>query len=721
MPKLAQLPANDGAPKQGRRRPRTTRRFRRAGRPRHRYYAFLSYSHKDEDLAEWLHRELEGFRVPRALAGRLTENGVVPKRLTPIFRDEQELAAADDLGDEIETALASSQFLIVLCSPNAAKSRWTNTEIETFKRNHPEGCVLAAIAEGEPFASDIPGREDEECFPPALRYRFDGRGRLTNKRAEPLAADLRDGGDDRRSGFLKLVAGMLGVGLDELVQRETARRNRRVRYIVAASLAGMAVTSTLAITAIQARDAARDQRREAEGLIGFMLGDLKDKLEPIGKLDALDGVGSRVLAYYQKQGTSDLTDAALTQRSRALALMGQVANLRGDLGGSERLYREAAAGTEEAVRRTPDDPQRLFEHAQNVFWIGELARRRGDSAGAERSAREYQQLAIKMVAADPNNMKWRIERQNADAELGIVLMDQRRFAEAARQFEGALRTIQAVAAVDPKNSDYQKSIAESFAWLADAEAAQGHARAAIANRRQQIALLQRLMNESDDVQYRQKMIPARQGLGRLLAGTGDLDGAIRELTMGVEQAERLIPAEPDNTLWVEFAAAARIGLAEALLASGKRGEAESHAASACATMGGLLARDNHVQYWRRLFRDCFAVRAEIALRAGNAVAAMPLANRALDVARSTSSVDKVADRFAMARAWRLIGDSRKGLGDAAGARAAWQSAFTVLPSGAPERPQELIERLRLLQRLGRKTEAGELAARLSALGYRGFT
>ena len=38
----------------------------------------------------------------------------------------------------------------------------------------------------------------------------------------------------------------------------------------------MGVTSTLAVTAIQARDFARDQRREAEGLISFMLGDLKD-------------------------------------------------------------------------------------------------------------------------------------------------------------------------------------------------------------------------------------------------------------------------------------------------------------------------------------------------------------------------------------------------------------------------------------------------------------
>ena len=53
----------------------------------------------------------------------------------------------------------------MLCSPAAAQSRWTNAEIEAFKRARPEGCVLAAIVDGEPFASDMPGREDEECLP----------------------------------------------------------------------------------------------------------------------------------------------------------------------------------------------------------------------------------------------------------------------------------------------------------------------------------------------------------------------------------------------------------------------------------------------------------------------------------------------------------------------------------------------------------------------------
>ena len=296
----------------------------------HHYFAFLSYSHADSADADWLHQELERFRVPSGLAGKLTRSGVVPKRLTPIFRDRHELAASDDLGAEIREALELSRCLIVLCSPAAAKSKWTNAEIETFKRLHPEGCIVAAVIAGEPLASDIPGREDEECFPPALVAKYNRRGKPTGKKTEPLAADLRVGKGGRRLGFLKVVAGILGVGLDDLVQRETLRRQRRLAWLAAASLAGMAITSTLAVTAIQARDEAREQRRQAEGIVGFMLGDLKDKLEPIGRLDALDAVGSRALDYYQAQDKSSLTDESLAQRSRALTLMGQIAQTRGD-------------------------------------------------------------------------------------------------------------------------------------------------------------------------------------------------------------------------------------------------------------------------------------------------------------------------------------------------------------------------------------------------------
>jgi hypothetical protein len=82
-----------------------------------------------------------------------------------------------------------------------------------------------------------------------------------------------------------------------------------------------------------------------------MLGDLKDKLEPIGRLDALDGVGSRVLAYYSQQDASELSDAALMQRARALTSHAQVAAPAGSLDESARLYSEARGRHAEAVRR----------------------------------------------------------------------------------------------------------------------------------------------------------------------------------------------------------------------------------------------------------------------------------------------------------------------------------------------------------------------------------
>ncbi|MDB5722242.1 MAG: toll/interleukin receptor protein, partial [Alphaproteobacteria bacterium] len=85
-----------------------------------RYAAFISYSHKDAVFGRWLHRRLEGYRLPRRLAGSHGERGLVPARLTPIFRDREELPAAGDLSERVRAALAVSGSLIVVCSPNAA-------------------------------------------------------------------------------------------------------------------------------------------------------------------------------------------------------------------------------------------------------------------------------------------------------------------------------------------------------------------------------------------------------------------------------------------------------------------------------------------------------------------------------------------------------------------------------------------------------------------------
>jgi tetratricopeptide (TPR) repeat protein len=710
MAKLARLPSIDRAAEADADHPRVPRL-------RTRYYAFLSYSHKDKEVADWLHRELERFRVPHSLAGKLTVNGVVPRRLSPVFRDEQDLSAGGDLAEEIKAALAASQFLIVLCSPTAAKSRWTNQEIESFKRTRPEGCVLAAVVAGEPFASDIAGRAEEECFPPALRFKYDRRGHQTAKHAEPLAADFRDGAGGKRLAFLKLVAGMLGVSLDELVRRDQTRRHRQLAWLAAGSLAGMAVTSGLAVAAIQARDSARDQRRQAEGLVEFMLGDLRAKLEPIGRLDALDGVGSRVLDYYKKQDTSELTDAALLQRSRALNLMAQVAYLRGHLDVAGALYRQALAGTAEVVRRSPNDPKRLFDHAQNVFWLGEIARARGETDQAVAAYSDYKRLADRLVAIEPDNLRWRMEGLYGVEDVGISLLNKRRFDEAARQFASALQPMENLAAVDPGNLTYRKELATVLAWLADAERSRGNLEAAIAFRRRQVSLLNQAVAAGvTDVDFRSRLIPARQGLGILLTWRGQSDRGVEELRAAAAQAESLIPVEPGNALWKRLAAGARLELAGTLLSLGQHDEAARETNTACSVIAGIAS---DLVAGRQT--TCLTMRARLALQEGAEIAAISYAQQALASARKVHSEDPLKDRYTAASIYRLIGDARRSSGDSRGAGSAWSQALATLPQGVPESPLEMDERSTILQRLGRSTEAQQVAGRLSAIGYRRTT
>jgi hypothetical protein len=204
------------------------------------YWAFITYSHRDESWGRWLHTGLETYKVPRRLVGRRTASGaVLTRRLIPIFRDRDELPGAADLGGKIRAALTEARYLLVICSPSSATSKWVDEEIRSYKAMGREARVLCLIVDGEPDATDTPGREALECFPPAVRYRVDADGQMTEERAEPIAADARRSGDGTANAKLKLLAGMLDVGYDELKQRERKRRVRRATRLGAATAAAV--------------------------------------------------------------------------------------------------------------------------------------------------------------------------------------------------------------------------------------------------------------------------------------------------------------------------------------------------------------------------------------------------------------------------------------------------------------------------------------------------
>jgi tetratricopeptide (TPR) repeat protein len=442
-----------------------------------------------------------------------------------------------------------------------------------------------------------------------------------------------------------------------------------------------------------------------------MVGDLKDKLEPIGKLDALDGVASRVLAYYSKQDASELSDAALIQRSRALSITAQVAFLRGRYEQAQALYRQALAGTDEAVRRAPNDPKLIFEQAQNAFWLGEIARTNGQADAAVEYYMQYKQLADRLVQLEPDNLKWRMEALYGAEDLGISLYNKRRYDQALAQFQGALSPMQNLVALDPANGTYRVEMAKMLAWLADTERALGRLDEAIAIRTREIALLNEALARSSDVGLQQQLIWAHQALGNLLLSHGQTAGGIAELRLAVATANHLIPIEPTNALWKGAAATAHLELAKALLVTHDHAAAEHETDVACALVAALGGASD------RRYSGCLAMRARLALEAGNGAEAAALARQSLAAARQFHAEDPIKDKFYLAGLYRLTGDALQRSGDGDGARSAWTSALAMLPANVPELPTEIDEHALILERLGRAEEARPLKSTLKNIGY----
>jgi len=258
------------------------------------YWCFISYRQLDNrttgrQWATWLHQQIETYEVPADLVGTVNDRGeTIPSRIFPVFRDEDELSASYDLNSPIFKAINRSLYMLVICSPRAVASPYVAEEIRHFKKLGKSERVLAALIDGEPKASWDPAKlslgftPDRECFPESLQHPLDESGALDrSKRIEPIAADFRlPGGmegwtspeayrdsleksealssrqideeirrylDQCKLAKLKILAGILGVPLGSLTQRdrayqlEKAKQRTRVFRRVAISMGALAV------------------------------------------------------------------------------------------------------------------------------------------------------------------------------------------------------------------------------------------------------------------------------------------------------------------------------------------------------------------------------------------------------------------------------------------------------------------------------------------------
>lgn len=626
-----------------------------------RYRAFISYSHSDERVAAWLHRSLENYRVPKRLRATDGEFGPVPERLSPIFRDREELASADSLGASVQGALADSEALIVICSPQAAQSRWVNEEVLAFKRLGRSGRIYCLIVAGEPNAGDA-----RECFPPALRLEIETDGELGQRPAEPIAADFRPGKDGKTLARLKLIAGLIGTGLDTLRRREAQRRHRRMLAIMVASLAGMTLALVLAATAwiernnaqaqqARAETASKDAQRrqaQAEDLLGFMLDDLRPKLEKVGRLDLLDSVGDKATSYFANLDPRDLTDATLAWQAQTLTKIGQVRLSQARFPEALTSFQSAYARSSALADRHAGDGDRLFDRGQAEYWVGFVHWQSRDLDHAETWLTRYRDTCRAVYAIDPKKAEWEHELAYGDHNLAVLELERGQLDQADAGFKRSRKTLESVLAKTPGDTQLQFEVADEDSWLGSVEEQLGNldqAEALFASKADTLGRISAM--QPADPKWKAEWSTSQLMQSRLLRVIGKYAQAETRAGEAVERMKLLTTHDPTNKDWRQDYLYALIMRAQARIGLGKLAAARDELGRAQPILEASAQVESADRYVRRDLIEAFSMRIMLALPGNDRESARDAANalRALyDKNIAMNSAEEVG-RYAMSQ------------------------------------------------------------------------
>ena len=702
------------------------------------YRAFISYSHRDKAWADWLHRSLETYRVPSRLVGTETAHGPIPRRLIPVFRDRDELASADSLAEKVNAALAQSENLIVICSPASAASRWVDEEVLAYKRMGRGDRVFCLIVAGEPNASDIPGREPEECFCPALRFKLDANGQPTIERTEPIAADARPGKDGKANARLRLIAGMLDVGFDALKQREQRRQVQRMTAIASLALVVMAVTIVLAIAAlvsrhravvaqqeaVVAKQAAQRRQKQAEGLVGFMLGDLNDKLDQVHRLDIMQSVDDKALAYFDSLPAADASDAALELRVKALDKIGGVmTEARGHLDDAMKAYQSAASLAAELAHRAPNDVKRKVALGDSLNMVGVAWWDEGNLDKALKNWQSASALFQQAHAAKADDNKATGKLAGTRNNIGHVLESRGNYEGAQTEYEASLGLYQLLAAREPHDLDQQSNVAWGWNALGKLAVESGELGRALTDYLAEHRIKAKLASASPQNHVAQEdLMRSNAMLGRTLGWCGETAADLRYTQQALMQGKALLAFEPADTGWLWAYAIYNQQAGGLLRQLGRLDDAAAADTLAVQTLAALLKKDPISSDFQHYLSQAQLEDTRLLLAKGDTATAETSALTAQANIKTLRA--KAPDNRDMllldAQASLLLGTIAAQHHDNAAAHRDWTQARDLLQPvlSKGDDPNVLAANVEALLRLDQVDAAKPVIEKLNTMGYR---
>ncbi|MGZ5019852.1 MAG: nSTAND1 domain-containing NTPase, partial [Chthoniobacterales bacterium] len=476
-----------------------------------------------------------------------------------------------------------------------------------------EGSILRVFTEG----CDIPGAADRHAA---------GFGDATAARAclhelinERLLNSL--GGDVPSYELIHdLIAGVAEksrTAREQRFEKEEAERRAQTEKIAKEQAQSQArrahrtaiLVSVLLIVAViagivgygqkrkaeEATARATRARNEAEKLIEFMTFNLRDNLEPIGRLDLLHDVNEHIAAYYssfagedespdsmRQRGamlanegnvaldSGDLAEAekdynaflgiserlcqqnpkrVLWQRDRALAHadLGNVQQSRGDLNGALAHHREALAVLEELVRQVPSDSDVQMDLSRTYFRIGDVLRQKGDQAAAYKNFQDALPIQLELIAKKPDDLGLQRAACSTYDALGDVEMARGNLQAGLDAYRQSFNLRTDLTQKNPGDLSLQLDLSVSDMNIAVVQKQQDDAAAATKNFEEALAIRKRLCeHDPHNAYWLRGLAETFEAIGDVARTHGDLNRALDNFTQGLTRREQLCSRDPNN-------------------------------------------------------------------------------------------------------------------------------------------------------------------------------
>jgi len=336
--------------------------------------------------------------------------------------------------------------------------------------------------------------------------------------------------------------------------RVSVQRVKLAERIKVAMTAGVTLLAILAvILGIAARNAERDaeqQRTEAEGLMSYMLGEFVEKLRPLGRLDLLDGISGKALAYLSSAQSADVSPTTLSQRAKALHVIAEVNIARSNFAKATEAL-QAAHAILLRLEHSNSDSKVLYKTlGANAFYQGLIHLQRNELELAKQQFDAYRVHSDSLAAVDPDDSDGWMEQSYAYSNLGAVAMSGGRYAAAAEAFAASVQLKQRALTAQPGNTKLPADLSNTLSWLAEAKSKQGLLSEAMALYQREEELLRPLHTAApNDALWTYRMANALTYQSELKLALGSQGEARANLLKAESLLLEVVKQDPSNRHW----------------------------------------------------------------------------------------------------------------------------------------------------------------------------